>query len=98
MRIKGGFKLLERVTRGELTLWKEEKNPWKADAKRQLTFSLEIMDGYTSCHRLRKAHIPKQAGGGILRSSFFSFGLICLDSSITGVSSSPGKCDFFQKL
>lgn len=97
MRIKGGFKLLERVTRGELTLWKEgKKNQWKADAKRQLTFSLE-MDGYTSCHRLRNAHIPKQAGGRILRSSFSSFGLICLDSSITGVSSSLGKCDCFSE-
>ena len=48
---------------------------WKADAKRQLTFSMET-DGYTSCHRLRNAYIPEEAGGGILQSPVLSVGLL----------------------
>lgn len=69
MEIKGGLKPLERVTRGKLTLWEEGKNQWKADAKRQLTFPLE-MDDYPSCPRLRNAQVPEQAGGGRLCSPF----------------------------
>ena len=34
MRIKRGFKLLEKVTRGELTLCEGAKNQWKVDAKK----------------------------------------------------------------
>lgn len=73
--IRGGFKLLERVPRRELTPWEVGENQWKADAKRQLTFSMET-DGYTSCHRLRNAYIPEEAGGGILQSPVLSVGLL----------------------
>lgn len=75
MGIRGSFKLLERVPRRELTPWEVGENQWKADAKRQLTFSMET-DGYTSCHRLRNAYIPEEAGGGILQSPVLSVGLL----------------------
>lgn len=56
------------------------------------------MDGYTSSHRLRNAHIPEEAKGVILRAPLLSVGLlICFRQMYYEVSSSLGKYDCFSE-